>query len=117
MEPGSAFYNIPAAYRLGGRLDRTALERSVESLVRRHEILRTRFETIDGELKDAGDRGRAGGRFLVAFDELGELGAEAREQRARDLAEQEAMTLFDLARGPLLRCAWYAWTKRIICCW
>ncbi|MFO1417382.1 MAG: AMP-binding protein [Methylotetracoccus sp.] len=100
LEPGSAFYNIPAAYRLGGRLDRTALERSVESLVRRHEILRTRFETIDGEPMQviAAEPG-----VVVAFDELGELGAEAREQRARDLAEQEAMTPFDLARGPLLR--------------
>jgi hypothetical protein len=43
-----AAYNIPAVVRLEGVLDVTALERSLGEVIRRHEVLRTRFETEDG---------------------------------------------------------------------
>ena len=36
LEPGSPFYNIPAAVRLHGVLDAAALERSFREIVRRH---------------------------------------------------------------------------------
>ncbi|HZT59442.1 MAG TPA: amino acid adenylation domain-containing protein, partial [Pyrinomonadaceae bacterium] len=49
LEPGSSFNNIPVALRLEGRLDVGALERSLEEVVRRHESLRTRFESVAGE--------------------------------------------------------------------
>ena len=48
MEPGSAVYNIPVAWRLGGALDVAALERSLGEIVRRHEALRTVFRERDG---------------------------------------------------------------------
>ena len=41
LVPGSPAYNIPLVFRLSGPLDRTALERSLQEIVRRHEILRT----------------------------------------------------------------------------
>src|SRR2546421_88796 len=44
---GSA-YNIWAAIRLSGVLDVAALEQSFASLVKRHEVLRTRIEMADG---------------------------------------------------------------------
>ena len=43
LEPGSAVYNLPIALRLTGVLDVTAWEKSLEEIVRRHEILRTIF--------------------------------------------------------------------------
>src|SRR5205823_1058913 len=49
LEPGSAAYNIPSAVRLRGRLDEAALERSLNEIVRRHEVLRTSFPSRDGE--------------------------------------------------------------------
>src|SRR6185503_17956257 len=49
LEPGSSFYNVPAAVRLSGRLNVEALERTLSEVVRRHEVLRTRFIAIDGE--------------------------------------------------------------------
>src|SRR5688572_28812632 len=48
LEPGSAVYNLPVAWRLGGVLDEVALERALGEVVRRHESLRTVFAEVDG---------------------------------------------------------------------
>ena len=47
LTPGTAAYNVPTAVRLQGRLDVAALERSLNEIVRRHEILRTTFVLQD----------------------------------------------------------------------
>ncbi|MCP4662407.1 MAG: AMP-binding protein, partial [bacterium] len=49
LESGSAVYNIPSSLALTGRLHRRALSRALSEIVRRHEVLRTRFATVDGE--------------------------------------------------------------------
>src|SRR5215216_3750569 len=48
LEGGSAAYNLPLATRLRGPLKVGVLERSFNEIVRRHEILRTRFTSSDG---------------------------------------------------------------------
>ncbi|HWW75929.1 MAG TPA: amino acid adenylation domain-containing protein, partial [Pyrinomonadaceae bacterium] len=48
FEPGGSAYNVPAALRLTGNLDVAALERTINEVVRRHEVLRTRFVEADG---------------------------------------------------------------------
>ena len=48
LEPDSAAYNMPVALRLSGELNVEALRRSFESLVARHETLRTTFRQ-DGD--------------------------------------------------------------------
>src|SRR5678816_1279726 len=45
LEPGSAVYNVPVAVRLQGRLNREVLEQTLTEVIRRHEVLRTRFDT------------------------------------------------------------------------
>ncbi len=47
--PDTPLYNIPAAVRLRGPLDVTALERSLAALVYRHPALRTCFRSQDDE--------------------------------------------------------------------
>jgi amino acid adenylation domain-containing protein len=49
LEPGMPHYNLPATIRLTGALDVSALERTVNEVVRRHQILRTTFRNVDGE--------------------------------------------------------------------
>src|SRR5205814_2238314 len=49
LVPESPLYNVCVALRLEGRLDRQALEKSLSAIVARHESLRTRFFSLEGE--------------------------------------------------------------------
>jgi amino acid adenylation domain-containing protein len=102
LEDASAAYHIPGALYLRGRLDETSLERSLAEIWRRHESLRTTFENVDGR-----PRQRIGPpeSFALARHDLSAIAAGEREAQARRLAMEEAQRPFDLARGPLLRCA------------
>ncbi|MCP4667049.1 MAG: non-ribosomal peptide synthetase, partial [Deltaproteobacteria bacterium] len=100
FEPGAAFYNIPAALRLAGPLDPGALARALGEIVRRHEVLRTRFETRDGVPVQVIDPVPDP---LLAICDLGGLPEPVRRAAADQLARREARRPFDLARGPMLR--------------
>src|SRR5689334_6456494 len=43
LDPESYLYNVPRAVRLEGELDVTALQASLNEIIRRHEALRTTF--------------------------------------------------------------------------
>ncbi len=49
LDPNSAAYNIPELLRLSGTLNLPVLEQSLNTIVQRHESLRTIFKAIDGE--------------------------------------------------------------------
>ncbi|MEW1640415.1 condensation domain-containing protein, partial [Streptomyces sp. NPDC093801] len=48
LEGPNSIYNIPAALRLTGHLNRTALQAALADVVVRHEVLRTVFPSVDG---------------------------------------------------------------------
>src|SRR5258707_5820976 len=49
IEGGSSQYNLPVALRLSGKLDRGAFQQALDTLVKRHETLRTSFaDTASG---------------------------------------------------------------------
>jgi acyl carrier protein len=100
LQPGTPFYNSPAAVRLFGRVDIRALERSLAEVTRRHEVLRTTFPTVDGRptLWISPPQPMS----LPVID-ISDLPALERETRARQLINEEVMRPFDLERGPLLR--------------
>jgi len=100
MEPGNTVYNIPLALRLHGELDITALERSLSEVVRRHEVLRTTFRSIEGRAVQV--IGEAEALTLPLID-LSELPKADAESKAKQLAGEEATGSFNLATGPLLR--------------
>jgi amino acid adenylation domain-containing protein/FkbM family methyltransferase len=101
LEPGSAAYNVSVALRLRGALDAEALAWALSEVVRRHEVLRTTFATVDGRPVQV--IGPAGPVRLPVAD-LSNLGPRAREAAVERLARAEAARPFDLARGPVLRC-------------
>ncbi|MCP3170216.1 non-ribosomal peptide synthetase, partial [Myxococcus qinghaiensis] len=101
LEPGTALYNLPAALRLDGVVDVSALEQAFGALVRRHEPLRTTFPAnAQGSPRQA--IADAVELKLTRVD-LSSMPAEQREDEARRLSLLEAQRPFDLARGPLLR--------------
>src|SRR6185503_10043166 len=100
MEPGSSFYNIPAAVRLRGVLNVEALERTLSEVVRRHEVLRTHFVAVDGEPVQVIEPAAPIKLEVLDLSVLGEAERTAANQR---LIAEEAQQPFDLERGPLLR--------------
>jgi hypothetical protein len=48
--PNTATYNMYSALRLTGEPDKTAIEYSMNQLIERHELLRTRFYEQDGQV-------------------------------------------------------------------
>ncbi|RKG96355.1 amino acid adenylation domain-containing protein, partial [Corallococcus sp. CA053C] len=51
LNPDARAYHTQAVFRLGGALDITALHASLTDIVRRHDVMRTRFPEVDGELR------------------------------------------------------------------
>jgi len=93
-------YNDPRAVRLTGPLDVRALEAALCEIVRRHDVLRTSFALVDGELRQVVAPASA---QVLQVEDLSGLAANEREACARRLAKAEAALPFDLARGPLIR--------------
>lgn len=100
LNPDSPVYNIPAAFRLEGRLDIASLERALNAIIERHEILRTSFETVDGQPLQIVSPSI---HFKIPQTDLSHLPESEREAEARKLATEDAWLPFDLKRSPLLR--------------
>ncbi len=49
FNPDATHYNIPSAYQIRGALDIARLEQALNSLLQRHNVLRSNFRLIDGE--------------------------------------------------------------------
>jgi amino acid adenylation domain-containing protein len=100
FEPGSNFYNMPAVFRLTGRLDRETLAWALSEIVRRHESLRTTFATVDGQPLQVIAPPQP---VEPAVVDLTTVPAAERESRGLEAAREEAERGFDLACGPLFR--------------
>ena len=100
FEPGSPFYNMPVALRLVGELNETALRRTLNEIVRRHESLRTSFAMQDGVPVQIIAEQLA---LTLPVTDLADLPTAERESRVMQLAQAEAQTPFDLSTGPLIR--------------
>ncbi|HEU4559707.1 MAG TPA: condensation domain-containing protein, partial [Longimicrobium sp.] len=100
LEPGSAVYNVPIAWHLGGALDERALERALGEVVRRHEALRTVFTEVDGSPVQVI---ASFGGFALPVHDLSALPEAERAAQLRLRVEEEAARPFDLSAGPLFR--------------
>jgi amino acid adenylation domain-containing protein/FkbM family methyltransferase len=100
LDPGRAIYNVPGAVRFKGRLDLEVLEKVVNEVVRRHEVLRTRIEVDGNEPVQVIEKWEY--RKLEVID-LMSLNRDEREEEVSRMAKEEAETGFDLRRGPLVR--------------
>ena len=100
LDPGNLAYLVPVALKLDGPLSLPAIDRALQGIVERHDVLRTTF-------------GNAGGRGLptvvplalprLPVVDLGRLRAGRREAEAARHQSGESRRPFDLGCGPLLR--------------
>lgn len=102
LEGGTPQYNMASAFRVHGPLQPAALQRALDLLLARHEILRTVYADAAGTPYQRVLLAQAAP--LATFD-LGTLGSTQREAELRRLVAQQTRTPFDLSRGPLLRAA------------
>jgi amino acid adenylation domain-containing protein len=99
LEPGAA-YNVPVALRLRGSLDVAAVHAGLNQVIARHEVLRTRFVSDDGDARQEILDERA--IDLRNVDLTGES-TTGQLASVRRLAADQARDGFDLAAEPLMR--------------
>jgi hypothetical protein len=100
LAPNDPFYIFSGVARLDGRVNLEVLERAINEIVRRHDVLRTRIEVEAGDPVQVIDQWEP--RRLERADLTG-MSPEEREAEAGRIASEEAETGFDLSRGPLIR--------------
>lgn len=93
--PGNPLYNVPLGYRLRGPLDVEVLEKCLAEIQRRHEVLRTVFRQVGGEV-----------RQIVQPPSpfrLHVVDVEGQEDEAARWADETAQAVIDLQKGPIWR--------------
>ncbi|MEU9247353.1 amino acid adenylation domain-containing protein [Streptomyces sp. NPDC048385] len=99
VQPGDASYNVPVVLRVSGRLNAAALQSALDSVVARHEALRTRFTVVDGEPMQEIVPGAR-----VQLDVVDLRGQSDGETAGQAYAQAETRRPFDLSVAPLMRC-------------
>jgi amino acid adenylation domain-containing protein len=100
LAPGSVAYNIPCAARLIGNLDLPILKASLQEIIRRHSILRTCFEVVDGIPTQVI---RPIETLFLPIVDISCISDRFRNQASVELTSEVARRPFDLSSAPLFR--------------
>jgi amino acid adenylation domain-containing protein len=100
LQPAQSAYNVPVCLRLRGELNVEALDRSLSEIVRRHEILRTRFVMREGEPMQVVD---PQADLEMRRLDLSSMMEHDRELELQRVMASEAQAGFDLGDGRLIR--------------
>ncbi|MBF2002106.1 MAG: non-ribosomal peptide synthetase, partial [Synechococcales cyanobacterium M58_A2018_015] len=126
LQPGSAAYNLPAAFRLEGAIDSSCLATSLQLLIQRHEGLRTSFGVhnhVHNQINRTGNKNtnKNANRDIAQSDpyqqihsaasiaspltivDLRALPTSSQHRLMDSLMTQDCLQPFDLSRPPLLR--------------
>ncbi|MDZ8065501.1 MAG: amino acid adenylation domain-containing protein [Nostoc sp. DedQUE08] len=100
LVPNHAFYNVPEAFRLKGVLNATILEQSLNEIIKRHEVLRTTYSSLNGQPIQV-IHSTFPIKLLVV--NLQGLSPDEQESQVHQIVLKEAQRPFNLVQGPLLR--------------
>jgi amino acid adenylation domain-containing protein len=98
--PDSPLYNISAPVRLSGLVNIAALERSLNEVVKRHEILRTSFVAVEGQPMQVITPTVT---LPLPIVDLQALTPTEQLEQVQQIAKSEKLQPFDLNYCPLLR--------------
>ncbi len=98
--PGNPALHMRACVRLTGALSVPVLEKSLQTLVDRHEMLRTTFQAQNDEIVQVITPSRS---IALAVTPLADVSEADHESRLWEAIRAEASAPFDLVRGPLIR--------------
>jgi Condensation domain len=96
----SPIYHLLKRMKVTGALKIPAIEQSFNELIRKHEILRTSFQKVGGELIQVIEPEL---KLALQLVDLGGLSQTEIEREAKRLAMEDFERPFDLERVPLLR--------------
>ncbi len=100
MNPGNLALNVALRWEVTGRLDAATVEQASQTIIDRHEILRSRFFERDGEaMQEAQERLS----FKLHMIDLSTLPEAERLKEALAQGEREAHKSFDLSQAPPIR--------------
>jgi amino acid adenylation domain-containing protein/thioester reductase-like protein len=100
MAGGGAAYNLAVLLRFHGDLDVACLQQALDSLVQRHEALRTVFLEVDGEpMQEVA----ADARAVLQQIDLSEWPPQQFETHVEQQRVKAVSEPFDLRNGPLIR--------------
>src|ERR1700683_3192806 len=100
LEGGTPQYNVPDAFHIRGELDLGVLSQAINTIVERHESLRTRFDAVEGEPVQIIEPATA---VEIPLEDLSALPSEVQSERLAESLRQEWYRPFDLRFGPVLR--------------
>jgi amino acid adenylation domain-containing protein len=100
LQPGNTAYHISQALQLKGQLNVAALKQSFQTIVQRHEVLRTTFATVDGQPVQVISPDV---NFTLPVVDLTNLSAIEQQVKVQKLADEQAQYSFDLAQDTLLQ--------------
>lgn len=99
LDPEDAAYHMYQAIHLHGPLNVAVLEKSLNEIVRRHDVLRTRITEESGRPVPVVQP-----EFVLAMPVITLTPGPQQEAEARALATEVVRHPFDMANGPLVRC-------------
>ncbi|MEH2054886.1 MAG: amino acid adenylation domain-containing protein [Nostoc sp.] len=98
--PDNPLYNLPQSFHLFGQVNLSALEESINEIIRRHEILRTTFAFLDGQPVQI-----IAPTLTVTLHriDLRSLSDSQKDTEIQRLTIEECQRSFNLNHGPLVR--------------
>ncbi|MGF1990763.1 MAG: amino acid adenylation domain-containing protein [Nostoc sp. ZfuVER08] len=100
LTPNTPTYNIPIVINFKGCINFTALQDSLNEIIRRHEVLRTSFRVENGQPVQVVNQAVS---VTLEVEDLRYLSENERTQEARRLATDLVKQPFDLSAQSLLR--------------
>ena len=100
IEQGAVQSNVSAPFNLEGQLNKAAMQKAINTILMRHQVLRSVYREENDECRQ---------HVLEQFDatipekDLSHLSAEDFDEQVRVLARKEALTPFDLSSDVMLR--------------